>query len=382
MEASSVDLLILWDPANIRYFTGFDSLHWQCMSFQPAVCLLPLDQDVILTVPDFFAGVVEGCTYVKDIRLVVDPHITGNIRRLPGDIAQLVNGLGYGAARIGLESGWLGGMAVPRPINDIDALRKALDSVTLVDACEIIWRCRLIKSAMEVDAIRHATEAVVSAYNEVGTTFELGMSERDLSGAIRNAVLRHTEDCPMLYVESSSRQLPMPDTAARYSQIPLLSGNRIIVEAMPISKGYHGSCGRVFQVGPLSDTVLRKAEAVDRVQEATIGAVKPGARVSDLVDLISQALGEEGIDFPGDGQAGHCVGLTPHEPPMIARREDGVIEEGMVVAIEVWAVDAWSESARSQADSDIFGGEDLVVVTRDGCDPLPYLPRELRSLPF
>jgi Xaa-Pro aminopeptidase len=394
MAESTVDLLVLWDSANIRYFTGFDSLHWECMSIQPAVCVLPLEDDPVIVVPDFFDGVAAGCTYVKDIRRVANPHSTGNIRQLPVDIATLVKELGGARVRIGLESGWLGGMTIPRPLNDIDSFRGELDEATFVQAGDVIWQCRTIKSATEVDAIRRATEAVVSAYNEVGACFEIGMSERDLGNALCNAIARRTEGegSGSLYLEGSSRLVPMPDTTARFAQVPLAVGDRVIVEPGPTHKGYFGSCGRVFSVGPVSDAVLRKAEIIDAVQEAAIRAVKPGVGVSELYDTIAEALGDEGIEYPSDGMAGHCIGLTAHEPPMIARGEDGVFEEGMVVAIEVWVVDAWNEAmeaarasgdvARTTGDMGIFGSEDLVVVTRDGCDPLPTLPRDRRSLPF
>lgn len=44
MEKEKIDVLVCWDPVNIRYFTGFQSLHWLAMSIQPAVYLLPLDR--------------------------------------------------------------------------------------------------------------------------------------------------------------------------------------------------------------------------------------------------------------------------------------------------------------------------------------------------
>ena len=70
MQEQKIDILVLWDSVNIRYFTGFQSLHWTAMSIQPAVYLLPLEKDPIIVVPDFFAGVAEGYTYEANIWLL------------------------------------------------------------------------------------------------------------------------------------------------------------------------------------------------------------------------------------------------------------------------------------------------------------------------
>jgi hypothetical protein len=72
---------------------------------------------------------------------------------------------------------------------------------------------------------------------------------------------------------------------------------------------------------------------------------------------------------------------------MIAEEEESLIEEGMVLAVEVWVVD-WSGVSMAGAGLDassfipeVFGNEDLVVVTKDGCDAFPSFPKNIRSLP-
>ncbi len=386
MEKEKIDVLVCWDPLNIRYFTGFQSLHWLAMSIQPAVYLLPLDKDPVIVVPDFFAGVAEGYTYETDIRLYQKPHVTKVIRNLPVDMADAIKELGCGKGRIGLESGQEGGMCIPRPINDIDRFRSELEEATFVDGCDLIWKCRMIKSASEVEALRKASAAVVRAYGEVVSNYELGMSERDMGSMIRHAILEYTEDCMPPIATASSRRIVMPDTPSFYDEVNLSIGDRIVFEPLPTYKGYYGSCCRCFQIGPLPDEALRKDEAVDKAQAAAIAAVKPGIPTKSLMDVINGVLRDEGID-PSIEVAGHGVGLNPHEPPMIAEEEESLIEEGMVLAIEVWAVD-WSGVSIVEGGLDsssfvpeVFGNEDLVVVTKDGCDAFPSFPKNIRTLP-
>ena len=75
-------------------------------------------------------------------------------------------------------------MAVLRPINDIDRFRSELNTATFVEAASVIWKCRAIKSASEVAALKHATQAIVYAYGEVAATFELD----DRPGRVRDAL--------------------------------------------------------------------------------------------------------------------------------------------------------------------------------------------------
>jgi Xaa-Pro aminopeptidase len=295
MAEQKLDMLVLWDPANIRYFSGFHSLHWSAMTIQPAVYLLPLERDPVIIVPDFFSGVAQGYTYLDDIRLLRKPHITKNIRQVPVDVADAVKELGCGRGRIGLESGWLGGMGIIRPISDIDRFRSELDRADLVDGCDLIWKCRAIKSAAEVEALRKATQAIVYAYGEMAANFRLGMTERDAGRMLRHAILEKTEDCSPPIATASSRRIPMPDTPSFYEEVTLSIGDRLVFEPLPTYKGYFGSCCRCFQIGPLPDEARRRAEAVDRAQAAAIAAIKPGVETKHLLRVIEEELEAEGL---------------------------------------------------------------------------------------
>jgi Xaa-Pro aminopeptidase len=382
MAEQRIDILALWDPVNIRYFSGFQSLHWLAMTIQPAVVLVPLEKDPVIVVPDFFSQVAEGYTYFNDIRLLPKPHVTKNIRQIPVDVAEVVRELGCGRGRVGIEAGWQGGMAVPRPINDIDGFRRVLDGATFVEAAEVIWKCRTIKSASEVEAIRKACQAVARGYGELVANFELGMSERDVGRLIRQAILEYAEDCTPPIATSSSRRVVMPDTPSFYDEVGLSIGDRIVFEPIPAFKGYYGSCARCFQIGPLPDEALRKAEAVDRAQAAAMAAVKPGVQTKVLMDVIADVLREAGIE-PRIEMAGHGMGMTHQEPPMIAEEEQATFEDGMVIAVEVWVVDWRGDfSQLTSVVPEVYGNEDLVVVTKDGCDAIAGFRKDIRALPY
>ncbi len=376
MAQENVDILVLWDVTNIRYFSGFHNLHWSSRTLQCAVLLIPLAGEPTIIVPDFFSPVVEGFTFVNDIRLQPDPHVTANLRALPALVAGAVKDLGCGNGRIGLESGEKGGMCIPRPINDIDSFRGSLDGATFVEAANLIWRVRVIKSQTEVAALKHATQAVVDSYGVLMDQFHLGMGEKDVALFLRKEILDRTEDCESPFVISTSRGVPMADVPAYDERVRLTPGDRICLEPLPTHKGYYGSCCRVLNIGPISDEALRRAELIDELQDQAIAVVKPGVKTGDILETILEGNRQDGVMDYFIDMAGHGVGLNFQEPPAIARNEEYELEEGMVLAIETWEV------SMNETGFGLSAVEDYVTVTKDGCEPFPSFPRELRCLPI
>jgi Xaa-Pro aminopeptidase len=376
LATNGIDILVVWDEKNIRYFTGFHNNLFPNISLQPAAVLIPSDSDLVIIVPDFLCGVAEGYTYIDDIRLLVDPHVTANIRNVPVMVADVVKEFGFGSGTIGMETGSLGGMTIPRPLNDIDRFRGELGSARFVGAGDLIWKLRSIKSSAEVEALKQATRAAIDTYIELVGAFRPGMTERDVGLLIRKGLIDKVHDCDPPLVTASSRRIPMYDVPPWDDGIPLNPGDRLILEPVPAHKGYYGSCCRIFNIGPLSDEVQQRAELIDRVQERAIAQVKPGVTTGRLWDVMNEGFQEyAGEEYVFD-QGGHGVGLRAHEPPMIAKGEDLLVEEGMVLAVETWTIG----KGGGREMGPVYGVEDYVVVTGNGADVFPGYPKEQRVL--
>lgn len=382
MEDKGVDLLVMWDKKNIRYFTGFHSSHWASPSIQPAVCLLPLESDPILIIPEFFQGVVEGLTYVDDIRVQKRPHYTNRIRQFPVKVADTIKSL-RGVKTLGIEAGYLGGMSIPRPLNDIDLFRQELSAYTFIEAAQILWNCRMIKSSLEVEAMSQATKAIVEAHKELVSTFRLGMSEEEVGIVIKNAIVSLTHEIDALNIRCSSRRYPMPDTPPFYKDVPISLGDRMVIEPLTLFKGYRGTCARSYKVGPLTEDDHLAVKLIEEGQKAAISIIKPGIRPSLIIQEIQRVFAEEGDVFQFE-MAGHGVGLVGHEPPMISLEEEISLQEGMVLAIEVWkyGIPGFAyDKGEQKKNTGPYANEDLVLVTKNGHQRLPAFRKDILSLP-
>ena len=146
----------------------------------------------------------------------------------------------------------------------------------------------------------------------------------------------------------------MADIPAWDEGIPLMPGDRLVLEPLPQIKGYWGSSGRTFHMGPAPEEEIRKAQVLDRGRQVAAEMTKPGVKTGDIMDAINDTLQEGGLECSLD-QGGHGVGIDGQEPPAIALGETFEVEENMVLALECWFFDT-DENGHHR----VYGGEDYV----------------------
>jgi Xaa-Pro aminopeptidase len=104
--------------------------------------------------------------------------------------------------------------------------------------------------------------------------------------------------------------------------------------------------------------------------EAMVAAVRPGVRVSGLLEAAETSVADAGVSERVGVVAGHGIGLELWERPLIRRHEDPdedvTLREGMVLCLE--PILAPEHPAGGLAGVFVF--EQQVVVTATGCDVL------------
>ena len=373
MKEKGVDCLVLWNRKNIRYFTGFQTIHWELQSIQSGVYVIPADGEPVIVVPQLLQGNAEGLTWVKDIRSLVNPHQPTNQRALPVLVADIVKELGYGNKNVGLEMGPLGTMSIPRPLNDIRAFENALPEANFVDGDEVIWGCRMIKSPLEVERIKKAVDAVGAIHMAVVEEFRPGMTDYDVNHIIHLAAAQqeghHLGDdvigCSGHIICGLKKEY-MADIMG-VEGAPITKDGYIQTDFMFAYKGYMPDQARIFQVGPVTDEVMKCYELIWENEDRAEKILKPGVTAKELFEAMY-----EGIEHPLD-MGGHGTGLDCHEPPSIDAWNEMKIEEGMVLSMEPWIF----TSFKREGGSGLFGVQDQYVVTADGSYKLEGLPRDV-----
>ena len=373
MLENGIDLLVLWGDKNIRYFSGYTSTHWNMISVQPLVVLLPAEGDATAIAAEFFRTTVESQSWIRDIRcpVDVDEHSEAVIRRWPAFVAAEIKELGFAKARIALEQGEQGGMYIPRPLNDILLFKDELDQAEFVDGDGVIWGCRGIKSPLEIDRLTTAASIHREAMSAAVQRFEPGMTESDVGKLFICAAYEAGAEMVVPgNIMCGAAKEGMLDTWHSFEGAAIGRDDYLELDLALSYRGYWADMARVLSAGPVSEAFAARSHAMRESFEAMVEAARPGLPVTEWQRVYFES---GGCETP-DELAGHGIGMDVHEPPIVTRDSEAVLEPGMTFEIEPFIVPGgW----RTQGGEGMFHYENLVVITDSGAVPVYTLHPEI-----
>lgn len=252
----------------------------------------------------------------------------------------------------------------PRPVAWMNEL--GLPDLKGVEATNIFREIRMVKSATELDIMRQAARINEDAINAGIRALHAGVAWREIEIAYGMEMAR--QGGRGVYVTAgpgglSSERAPF--------------GEPIMFDALGEYRHYHGDIGRTAFIGEPSPEVVKRNRAMSVGWQTAFETIKPGVTGREMTTKVLAAIEREG--FPGFLIATpHSVGLehTDHPIPfgleLPGSRGDLVFEEDMVINVDL----PYHELG--------FGGmhlEDMVRVTKDGCEPFTSMQTELIVIP-
>lgn len=141
----------------------------------------------------------------------------------------------------------------------------------------------------------------------------------------------------------------------------LQDGDIVSIDTVTVLNGYYGDSAITFPVGNIDEESKKLLEVTEKSRAIGIEMAVVGNRLGDIGHAIQQYVEKNGFSVVRD-YAGHGVGLSMHEEPMIpnfGKKGRGFkIENGMVLAIEPM-VNVGSYKLNMKDDG-------WTVVTKDG----------------
>ena len=135
--------------------------------------------------------------------------------------------------------------------------------------------------------------------------------------------------------------------------------------------GYCSDMTRTVHMGRAPKWSREIYRVVREAQEQAIASVQPGVKAGEVDYAARKVLRSAGLGRYFTHATGHGLGLEIHEPPRLGKDQAEVLEPGMVVTIEPGVYIAGRGGVRI---------EDVVVVTRRGCQVLTPTTKELIEL--
>ncbi len=375
MERHNLDAVLVTAKENVVYFSGLETVGWDS-KHRPVGCILPRDEiHPVLVVPESLAYVAEVTSWVDDVRL------WGGFKRagIPQDpvvgIAEAVKDLHLEKGRVGMEMGY--GTRINMSQADFEILKGLLPQVEVVDAAEVIWELRMIKSPAEIEVMRKVCQDTCDAYQVGFEAMRGGMTERQLAGILMAEMARRTNYRPgFVGIRSGKLKYTMMNVPPFESK-RLEPGDLVVVDAGATFRDYWCDMMRMASIGEPSSEARRFFDVDLAAQRAGMAQIKPRARAGDVCQACLDVIREAGLGqhAPSLERVGHGLGMEVHEPPSLALGSDVEIQPGMILTVEP----IFSDLPDYQIGN--FAMEQIVLVTESGGELLTPFPDELWIAP-
>ena len=366
MVRAGVDLLVVSDPSNMAWLTGYDG--W---SFYVHQCVLvPPDGEPFWYGRGQDANGAKRTAYLAHDHIISYPdHYVQSTERHPMDLlATIIADHGWGNLRIGVEldNYWYSAAAHA-------ALRVHLPEAHFTDATALVNWQRAVKSVRELEYMRCAARIVEAMHARILEKAEPGLRKCDLVAEIYDAAIRGTAafggDYPAIVpllpsgADASAPHLTWDDR-------PLRAGEGTFFEIAGCYRRYHCPLSRTLFLGTPPAAFVDAEKAVLEGMDAGLAAARPGNTCEDIANAFFAVLRRYGIEK--DNRTGYPIGLS--YPPDWGERtmslrpgDRTVLQPGMTFHFMtgLWLADMGLEITES------------IAITDTGVECLASVPRKL-----
>lgn len=366
MAKRKIDLLLVTDPSNMAWLTGYDG--WSFYVHQGV--LVSHNEDPVWFGRKQDANGAMRTTYMSHDRLWSYPdHYVQSTERHPMDhISSKIKDKKWDKLHIGVEMDNYYFSAAA-----YHSLQHNLPHATFHDTTGLVNWQRAVKSAQEIDYMRTAARIVEKMHQRISEKIEPGMRKCDLVAEIYDAAIRGVDgaggDYPAIVpLLPSGANASAPHLT--WDDMPMQKGEGTFFEIAGCYRRYHCPLSRTVFLGKPPQYILDAEKAVQEGMIAGLEAARPGNCCEDIAIAFFDVLDRYGI--VKDNRTGYPIGLS--YPPdwgertMSLRRGDKTILEPNMTFHFMTGL--WQDS---------WGLEitESIVITETGVETLANFPREL-----
>jgi ectoine utilization protein EutD len=367
MAKAGVDVLLVVDPANMNYLTGYNA--WSFYTPQTVVIAEGLDEPLCI-VRGMDARGARETTFLSPKSIIGFPdHYVQSLERHAMDyVAKMLEERGLANKRTGLEldTFYFSPTAAER-------LKMHMPNATFSDANLLVNWVRAVKSPAEIHVMTQAARIMEKTMRVAIDMIEPGVRQCDVAAAIYQAQVSglpefggdYTAFVPML---PTGRGTSTPHLT--WTDEPFKTGEATILELAAARHRYHCPLARTLFLGKAPQVMLDTEAVVQEGLQAALDSVKPGVTCEEVEAAWRKSIAKSGL--VKESRIGYSIGCN--YPPdwgehtMSLRPNDKtVLQENMTLHCipGIW-MDDWgmeiSESFR---------------VTAKGHETLAKFPREL-----
>ena len=367
MEARGIEVLVAADPSNMSWLTGYDG--WSF--YTPQAVVVTHDGEPWWWGRRMDANGARRTVYMDEAQILdySDDHVMSTERHAFGQLAGLLDGMGHGSARVGVELDNYYYSAAAH-----QHLCAGLPDAEVLDATALVNWQRGVKSDRELEYMRRGARIVERMHARIRDIIQPGMRKCDLVAEIYATGISGTEEFGGAYPAF----VPMMPTGAdasaphlTWDDKPLKVGEGTFFEIAGAYRRYQLPLCRTTFLGTPPDDMRRAEKAVLNGLDAGLAAARAGNRAKDVATDFYTTM--EAAGFHKEGRCGYPIGIS--YPPDWGERTisfrttaETVLQPGMTFHFMpgLW-MDTWGLEITES-----------IVITEDGpAEALADVPRAI-----
>ena len=368
LQEKKVDVVLINDPSNLYYYTGFTGGDAFFMMS------LPEKKGYIITDSRYYEQVEMEC---PDLILV--KWEKKGLTEVIKDVIQEVESVSRRTNRFSDDANASKEDVRPDESKLQIAIENRLNLEQYLKLCKQLEYCelricsdaidsgRMVKDETELKKLQKAETIGDEAFTHILDVLKPGITEAEI--ALELEYYMKKQGASKLSFDSiiaSGPNSSMPH--AQVTDRKLRQGDFVTMDFGCIYQGYCSDMTRTVAIGEPSDEMRKVYQIVLDANQRAMEQIAEGKKCSDIDALARDYIREQGYgEYFGHG-LGHGVGLDIHEEPRFSPKCDVITEENMVITVEPGIYLPGRFGVRI---------EDLVVVKKNGYEKLSKSNKEL-----
>lgn len=348
MRAESLDALLLTDPSDIYYLTGYSTFE---VSVHTALVFTPQRQ--VLQVPSIESGPAVACTRVNEIL----GYRWEGVEEVLLPLAEVLADCG---SRIGIDR-WHGSLR----FGVMSDLLERLPGHRFVDVGPLMDRVRIVKSAAELDCLAESARITGLGIEAAAAAVRPGITDSEIAAVGARALHEAgSEFMSMQPIVTVGQRISIIHT--NHQRHRIAEGDPVFLEFGSAWKRYTAPMMRTVIAGRPTEKMQAVFDICQRLYAALLDAMRPGQRFDDAARAGEQVLAPMASEAFFSGVFGYTVGAQ--FPPSWVEGS-GFIARGQMRRFEVGMVFHLPLCLRLPGQWGI-GCSDTVRVTEQGGEPI------------
>jgi Xaa-Pro aminopeptidase len=306
MQQKGIDLLVISQPANMNYLTGYDG--WSFYVHQVVLVSLQQDEPMWLGRGMDANGARLTTSLSEDnIREYADDYVQSLVKHPMHFVADVIKEKGWDRAHIGVEMDQF--YFTHR--NYVE-LEKSLPDATFKDANTLVNWVRVVKSEAEITFLKRAGKIAERVMQTAVDTIDVGVRECDAAAAIAYAQYKGTEEfagdypaiVPLMMAGEAASTPHLTWTEKTYQK-----DEAVLLELAGVYRHYHSPIARTIFLGQNPPALMK--ETADVVMDGlarTLEFVKPGVTAEEIEETWRKAIAHSKV--VKESRLGYSIGVN------------------------------------------------------------------------